>query len=417
MKKYAEVILPLPVADGTFIYCIPDVMENVILVYSRVIVPFGKKHYYTGIVTEIYDGKPVKSDMYREIKDIFALLDEKPCVRACQLRLWQWMSSYYLCSTGEVFRCALPSGLKPESRTIVTITPAYEAEEPLKPGEQKILDAFASSIALSLSDLVRISGMKNVFPSINSLLKKGAIEINESLKQRFKDRMETYVCLAGNIRSEEDLNVVPASLVRAKQQEKLLLDYLILSGIVSARGGSTDAAATTAGMLSLNVTAPVFVLKKRLLAYSGVRPSVLNVLLKRGIFVAEERAVSRIDSPDTGLREVAALSEPQQKAYEDVKKSFETKDITLLYGVASSGKTEVYIRMISDILAEGRQALYLLPEIAFTVQITDRLRQVFGSRLLVYHSGFSDNERVEIWNRLLQTDEPAVVLGIRSSVF
>ncbi|MDR0698510.1 MAG: primosomal protein N' [Tannerella sp.] len=424
--KYVEVILPLPLA-GTFIYCVPDVMENAISVYVRVVVPFGKKHYYTGIVAEIYDYKPGKSDNYQEIKEIFALLDEKPVVRAYQLRLWQWISSYYLCSIGEVFRGALPSGLKPESQTIVTINPEYEVEERLKPNEQKILGAFSSHRGLSVSDLERISGLKNVFPLINSLLEKGAIEINESLKQRFKDKMETYVCLAGNIRNEEDLNVVLALLVRAKQQEKLLLDYLILSGVVSVWDGTN--AVPVAGTLSalvgnvdelkvkLNGTTPVFVLRKRLLAYSGVRPAVLNVLLKRGIFVAEERAVSRIVSSDISMREVVTLSETQQKAYEDIKKSFETKDIALLYGVASSGKTDIYIRMISDMLTEGRQALYLLPEIAIAAQVTDRLQRVFGSRLLVYHSGFSDNERVEIWNRLLQTDEPIVVLGIRSSIF
>jgi primosomal protein N' (replication factor Y) len=411
--KYAEVILPLPLV-GAFIYCIPDVMENVVSVYCRVVVPFGKKHYYTGIVAEIYDNNPGKADKYQEIKEIFALLDEKPIVRPYQLRFWQWISSYYLCSIGEVFRGALPPGLKPESQTIVTINPSYETKERLKPSEQKILDAFTSSKGLSVSDLVCTSGLKNVFPPINSLLKKGAIEITESLQQGFKDKMETYVCLAGNICKEEDLNVAMALLARAKQQEKLLLDYLVLSGIVSFRD-STNAEGEFE--FKLNGTTPIFVLKKRLLAYSGVKPAVLNVLLKRGIFIAEERVVSRIVSPDTSMREVVTLSETQQKAYEDVKKSFETKDITLLYGVASSGKTEIYIRMVSDMLTEGRQVLYLLPEIAVTTQITDRLRRVFGSRLLVYHSGFSDNERVEIWTRLLQTDEPIVVLGIRSSIF
>jgi primosomal protein N' (replication factor Y) len=434
--KYAEVILPLPLA-GTFIYCVPDVMENAISVYCRVVVPFGKKHYYTGIVAEIYDDKPEKSGKYQDIKEIFALLDEKPVVRPYQLRFWRWIASYYLCSIGEVFRGALPSGLKPESQTIVTINPEYETDERLKPNEQKILDAFSSHKGLSVSDLVRASGLKNVFPPVNSLLKKGAIEIHESLKQRFKEKTETYVCLAGNIRKDEDLNVTLTLLARAKQQEKLLLDYLLFSGIVSVQDDATAAPAGNADVekhpdegiphdekktpgefkFEWNGQTPVFVLKKKLLAYSGVKSTVLNVLLKRGIFVAEERAASRIVSPDTSLREVVTLSGTQQEAYEEVKKSFETKDIALLYGAASSGKTEIYIRMISDMLAEGRQVLYLLPEIAITTQITDRLQQVFGSRFLAYHSGFSDNERVEIWTHLLQTDEPVVVLGIRSSIF
>jgi primosomal protein N' (replication factor Y) len=426
--KYAEVILPLPPV-GTFTYRIPDAMGGIIFVYCRVVVPFGKKHYYTGIVAEIYDGKPGKPDEYQEIKEIFALLDEKPAIRPYQLHFWRWISSYYLCSAGEVFRAALPAGLKPESQTMITVNPTYEAERQLKPNEQKILDAFTSSAGLSVLDLERITGLKNVFPPVKSLLEKGAVEINESLKQGFKDKTETYVCLAGNVCSrEEELTDVLVSLARARQQEKLLLDYLALSGIVSTPEGDRDVTPVNdadagekqaSGEFDFrwNGIAPVFVSKKKLLAYSGVNPAVLNALVKRGIFVAEERTVSRIVSPDTDTGAVASLSEAQQKAYGDIKKSFETKNITLLYGVTSSGKTEIYIRLISDVLSEGRQALYLLPEIAVTTQVTERLRLVFGRRLLVYHSGFSDNERVEIWTRLLQTDEPVVVLGIRSSVF
>ncbi|MDR1381796.1 MAG: primosomal protein N' [Tannerella sp.] len=401
--KYAEVIVPLPLA-GAFTYRIPDAMEHAVSVYCRVVVPFGRKHCYTGIVAEIHDRKPVED---REIKEISALLDERPVIRPYQQHLWQWMSSYYLCSTGEVFRAALPSGLKPESETIIAINPEYEADEQLKPNERTVLEALSSSVGLPVSELERISGLRNVFHSVNSLLEKGAVAIRESLKQGFRDKTEMHVRLAGNIRGEEELNAALASLKRAKQQEKLLLDYLVLSGTVQVPG-EVNIAGT-----------PASVARKRLLAYSGIHPSVLNSLIKRGIFVAEEKTVSRIASPDadTGLREAATLSEAQQKAYGEIVKSFETKNITLLYGVASSGKTEIYIHLICDMLSKGRQVLYLLPEMAVTTQVTERLRRVFGSRLLVYHSGFTDSEKVEIWNRLLHTEEPAVVLGIRSSVF
>jgi primosomal protein N' (replication factor Y) len=377
-------------------------MENVISVCCRVIVPFGKKHYYTGIVAEIQDDVPEND---QAIKEIFVLPDEKPVIRPYQLRFWQWISSYYLCSIGEVFRAALPSGLKPASETVITINPEYETEGQFKPNEQKIMDAFSSSDGLSVSELERVSGLKNVFPSVNSLLEKGAIAIKESLKQRFKDKTETYVCLAGNIRSEKDLNLVLALLKRAKQQEKLFLDYLDLSGTVPAGESVRDG------------VKPGCVLKKRLLAYSGIKPSVLNSLAKRGIFVFEERTVSRITSSATGAGILPALPDVRRKIYEDVKKSFETKDITLLYGITPGDKAEIYIHIIHDTLSKGLQALYLLPEIAVTAHVTERLQQVFGHRLLVYHSAFSDNERVEIWNRLLQTEEPIVVLGIRSSIF
>jgi primosomal protein N' (replication factor Y) len=417
--KYAKVIVPLPLA-GTFTYRIPDVLENVISAYCRVIVPFGKKHYYTGIVVEIEEETSEKDSA---IKEILVLPDEKPVIRPYQLCFWQWISSYYLCSIGEVFRAALPSGLKPESETVITINPEYEAKEPFKPNEQRIVDAFSLSDGLSVSELERASGLKNVFPSVNSLLEKGAIAIKESLKQGFKDKTEMYVCLAGNIRSEKDMNLVLAMLKRAKQQEKLFLEYLDLSGTGSVPGeeeADSDAVGKkhSANMESvLDNINPKYVLKKKLLAYSGVNPSVLNSLVKRGIFITEERTVSRIISSDTFAGTLPVLSDVRKKVYEDVKKSFETKNITLLCGVALSDKTEIYIRLIHDTLSNGGQVLYLLPEIAITTHITERLRQVFGRQLLVYHSAFSDNERVEIWNRLLQTEEPVVVLGIRSSVF
>jgi primosomal protein N' (replication factor Y) len=395
MTKYAEVIIPLPPAD-TFTYGIPEAMLPYISVHSRVVVPFGSKRYYTGIVAGIHDRKP---ETHYEIKEIVALPDEKPAVRSGQLHFWQWIASYYLCSTGEVCRAALPSGLRLESETVITVNPEYEAAGALKPNEQKILDALSSSGHLSVSELERVSGLKHVFPAINALLAKGAVEISESMKPGFRPKTEICIRLAGNIQTEEDLESVLVSLKRAKQQEKLLLDYLALAGEVSLPGKMKP------------------VSKKRLFAYSGIKPPVLNDLVKRGILVPEEKTVSRIESPDSGTGKPSVLSAPQQKAYTEITESFKTRDITLLYGITSSGKTEIYMHLISDTLSKGMQVLYLLPEIAVTTQITERLRQVFGRHLFVYHSGCSDNERVEIWNRLLHSDEPAVVLGIRSSVF
>lgn len=393
--KYAEVILPLPLAN-TFTYRIPEAMVCLIGAYCRVVVPFGKKHYYTGVVTEIHDRQPKHA---YEVKEIFVLLDENPVIRPTQLSFWQWVSSYYLCSLGEVCRAALPAGLKIESETVVTINPEYEAEKPHKPNEQKVLDALSASSGLSVSELEKNTGSKNVFPVISALLSVGAIAISETLKQGFKPKTETYIRLADGI-TEAGLHVILASLKRAKQQEKLLLDYLELSG-----------------QLNVNVLKAKAVLKKVLLARSGIKTPVLNGLMQRGVLVAEEAVVSRIDTSDAETQDVTVLSEAQQKALQDIKESFETKDITLLHGVTSSGKTEIYIRMINEVLSKGRQALYLLPEIAISTQITERLRKVYGQKLFVYNSGISDNERVEIWNRLLSSDEPLVVLGIRSSVF
>ena len=393
--KYADIILPLPPAN-TFTYSIPEAMVCLIKAYCRVVVPFGKKHYYTGVVAEIHDRCPNQN---YEIKEIFVLLDEKPVIRETQLSLWRWISSYYLCMLGEVCRAALPAGLKIESETIVSINSDYEAKTPLKPNVQKILDILSQSFGMSVSELEKNTGLKNLLPVINSLLSIGAIEINESLKQSFKHKTETYVSLVDNIRTLNDLQDTFASIKRAKQQEQLLLDYLDICGVTDNFEGSTS------------------VLKKVLLKRSGITATVLSGLVKRGVFKTEEKVVSRINSSDTGMKAAAVLTEVQRNAFEEVKKSFETKEITLLHGVTSSGKTEVYIRMINETLSNGGQALYLLPEFAVSTQITERLRMVFGNKLLVYNSGISDNERVEIWNSLLSSDEPVVVLGIRTSVF
>ena len=407
--KFAEVILPLPLAN-TFTYSIPEAMVCFIKVFCRVVVPFGHKHFYTGVVTEIHDKRP---DEGYEIKEIFVLLDEKPVIGASQLTFWKWISTYYLCSLGEVCRAALPTGLKLESETVVTINLEYEAVKAHKPNEQKILDALSSSPGLSVSQLEKNTGLKNLLPIVNSLLTTGAIEIRESFKQSFKPKTETYVRLAGDLQTEEDIQNTLASIKSAKQ-EKLLLDYLDLSGVV---GDYSETPALELAASLSNVDSIKLVSKKVLLERSGSKAAILKGLIQRGIFEVEEKIVSRIDATDAEVKRVVVLSEAQQKAYEDLKKCFETKDIALLHGVTSSGKTEIYIRMISDALSKGMQALYLLPEFAVSTQIAERLRRVFGNRLLIYNSGISDNERVEVWNRLLLSDEPLVVLGIRSSVF
>ena len=407
--KYAEVILPLPLAN-TFTYSIPEAMLCLIKAYCRVVVPFGKKHYYTGVVTEIHDRRPEHN---YEVKEIFVLLDQKPIIWESQLSYWKWVSLYYMCSLGEVCRAALPAGLKLESETVVNINTEYEADKTLKPNEQKVLDALSLSPGLSVSDLEKNTGLKNVFPVISSLLSTGAVEIRESLKRGFKPKTETYVRLSDNIRTEADVQNVLASIKRAKQQEKLLLDYLSLSGAGDFNAGFCN---NGDDEYSAEINANL-VLKKTLLEHSGVTTTVLNGLIQRGVLLTEDKIVSRIDSSDSEIRKATILSEAQQKAYEEIKKSFETKDITLLHGVTSSGKTELYIRIINDVLSEGKQALYLLPEFAVSTQITERLKSIFGNKLLVYNSGISDNERVEIWNRLLLSDDPLLILGIRSSVF
>lgn len=392
--KFAEVILPLPL-ENSYTYRVPGDLEQAVVPGCRVIVHFGKRRYYTAIVMEVHERHP-QTDY--EIKDIYALLDATPILRRPQLRFWQWIASYYICKLGDVYKAALPSGLKLESETAVIYNPDFEADQPLRPNEQTLLDAFTGVLKLTVSELEKKTGLRNVVPIVASLMARGAVEVSEELKQGFVPKMQTYIRLSDKCRSEEHLHAAFDQLKRAKKQEQLLMCFLDVSHALHP---------TSARELS----------RKELLDQSGATPSVLDALVKRGILESYEKEVGRLQVPVCRLQPLSALSEAQQKASDEIHDCFREKEVCLLHGVTSSGKTEVYVHLIDEVLKQGRQVLYLLPEIAITTQITERLARLFGDRLLVYHSKFSDNERVEVWNRLLHSREPMLVLGVRSSLF
>lgn len=392
---FADVILPLPLADQ-YTYKIPSDLEKSVVRGCRVIVHFGKKRFYTAIVSEVYDTPPKTNS---EIKEIFAVLDATPILRRPQLRFWQWMANYYLCRLGDVYKAALPSGLKIESETSVTRNPDFETDVPLKPNEQVVLYAFAKEKEkLTLSDLEKKTGLRNIVPIVASLMAKGAVEVNEELKRGYVPKTETYVRLASEYKQEEKMQEAFDSVRRAKKQEQLLVCFLDLSH-------------------ALNPVLEQEISKKELLEKSGQSASVLEGLLKRGVLEAYEKEVSRLQMRVCRLQEPNPLSDAQKEALWKIQDTFREKNICLLHGVTSSGKTEIYIHLIRQVLNAGRQVLYMLPEIAITTQITERLGKLFGEQLLVYHSKFSDNERVEVWNRLLHAHSPMLILGVRSSLF
>jgi primosomal protein N' (replication factor Y) len=358
-------------------------------------VHFGKKRYYTAIVSHIHEREFVQT---REIKEIYALLDAVPILRRPQLRFWEWISSYYLCKLGDVYKAALPSGLKLESETLVVYNEDFEATLPLRPSEQSVLDAFGAKQKLTLSELEKSTGLRNVVPVVASLLARGAVEVSEELKKGYTPKMQAFIRLAMPYRVETKLQEAFAELKRAPKQETLLICYLDLSRALNPQ-------------LLKEISA------KELLEHSGCAPSVLDGLLKRGVLERYEKEVGRLQVPVSRIRPLNPLSEAQTKAYNEALELFKTKDVCLLYGVTSSGKTEIHTHLVNDVLQNGRQVLYLLPEIAITTQITERLAKLFGDKLLVYHSGFSDNERVEVWNRLLQGGSPMLILGTRSALF
>lgn len=392
---FADVILPLPLADQ-YTYKIPSDLEKSVVRGCRVIVHFGKKRFYTAIVSEVYDTPPKTNS---EIKEIFAVLDATPILRRPQLRFWQWMANYYLCRLGDVYKAALPSGLKIESKTSVTRNPDFETDVPLKPNEQAVLYAFAKEKEkLTLSDLEKKTGLRNIVPIVASLMAKGAVEVNEELKRGYVPKTETYVRLASEYKQEEKMQEAFDSVRRAKKQEQLLVCFLDLSH-------------------ALNPVLEQEISKKELLEKSGQSASVLEGLLKRGVLETYEKEVSRLQMRVCRLQEPNPLSDAQKEALWKIQDTFREKNICLLHGVTSSGKTEIYIHLIRQVLNAGRQVLYMLPEIAITTQITERLGKLFGEQLLVYHSKFSDNERVEVWNRLLHAHSPMLILGVRSSLF
>lgn len=394
--KYADVILPLPL-ENSYTYRIPPDLEQTVIPGCRVIVHFGKKRYYTAIVMEVHERG---EDSPYETKEIYALLDATPVLRRPQLRFWKWIASYYLCKLGDVYKAALPSGLKLESETAVIYNEAFEAEGPLRPAEQAVLDAFAGVLKLTVSELEKKTGLRNVVPVVASLMAKGAVEVSEELKRGFVPKMQTFIRLAETYREvgTHALQTVFDDFKRAKKQEHLLISFLELSH-------------------ALNPALTRELSKKELLERSGCSPAILDGLLKRGVLESYEKEVGRLQVPVCRLQPLNPLSEVQEKAYREIHTVFRAKEVCLLHGVTSSGKTEIYVRLIDEVLKMGRQVLYLLPEIAITTQITERLARLFGDKLLVYHSKFSDNERVEVWNRLLHTDEPMLVLGVRSSLF
>lgn len=392
--KYADVILPLPL-ENSYTYAIPADLEKAVVRGCRVVVHFGKKRYYTAIVLEVHERRP---DPAFETKEIFALLDATPILRRPQLRFWEWIASYYLCKLGDVYKAALPSGLKLESETTVALQEDFEADTHLRPNEQAVLDAFAGVLKLTLSELEKKTGLRNVVPVVASLMNRGAVVVSEEMRQGFTPKMQTFVRLAAAYRAETRLQEAFTTLKRARKQEILLVSFLDLSH-------------------TLNPALAVELSKKELLERSGQTAAVLDGLLKKGILESYEKEIGRLHAPVCRLHPPALLSAAQARACDEIHEIFRSKEVCLLHGVTSSGKTEIYIHLIDEVLKLGRQVLYLLPEIAITTQITERLARFFGDKLLVYHSKFSDNERVEIWNKLLYASGPVVVLGVRSSLF
>lgn len=394
---YAEVLLPLPLT-GFFTYKVPDMMAEAIRPGCRVVVPFGRTKFYTGIVAGLTPRRPEGF----ETKEISQLLDSEPIVRHPQMKFWEWIADYYLCSQGEVFRAAVPAGLKLESETVVEVNPDFEEDPGDRLGERDLLVMNAVRRVpkkATLAAVARETGFRNTSAIVARLVERDALMVSENLVERYKTRKIEMVEMAIERGDSAALHAAFDSVKGAPKQEKALLTLIELSGFM--RQGSDLCEVTRADLLDR----------------SGVTSPIIIALENKGIVRRRKKEVSRFAQVSKATMPMPELTDAQREARDAIIKSWGEKDITLLHGVTSSGKTEVYISLIDRMLRSGRQVLYLVPEIALTTQLTTRLQRVFGPKVIIYHSRFSDSERVELWRRLLTTHEPLVVLGARSALF
>jgi primosomal protein N' (replication factor Y) len=394
LSLFAEVILPIPLRK-LFTYRIPEELTGVVSRGKRVIVQFGAKRYYSAIVERIHNNPP---EGY-EVKEIVSVLDDAPVVNTLQLEFWEWMASYYMCSKGDVMKAALPSGLKLESETRVQINQEFVAQAQLSTSELAILDILSNRISLSVSDISKIYKKKDLLKVIKQLVEMGSVFIEETIRESYKPKTEIYIEIPENIRNDHDLKVVFDELKRAPRQLQLLMKYIQLSGLFTAQFEE--------------------VTKRNLLELTGVSPEALNNLVKKGVFRIFEKIKGQ-PGPSDAENKLKLLSDLQLRVFNQIKQLFTDKSVVLLHGYTASGKTEIYIQLIDDQIKSGKQVLYLLPEIALTAQIINRLKNAFGEKVGIYHSKFSDADRIKVWNGLMNESEMnryQVVLGARSSVF
>src|SRR3569833_1897562 len=386
---FVEVILPLAISKN-YTYRVPFQLNDAVAVGKRVVVQFGKSKLYTAIIASIGNQAPEKY----EAKYLLDILDDRPVVTGKQLQFWQWLADYYLCNMGEVMNAALPSALKLASETKIELNKDFQVDKSaLHDKEFLITEALEIQNELTVGDIVKLLGQKTVMPILKSMFEKNIINISEEVSERYKPRKKTFLTMNPVYNDPDNLReLFPILEKRAPKQADALLAYIKL--------------ARTQKDIS----------KAELADESDACDASIKSLIEKEIFVAEERNVSRLYIDEDEFSENFQLNENQKIALTDIKDQFKEKDVVLLHGVTSSGKTQLYVRLIEEMINSGRQVLYLLPEIALTTHIIERLRQYFGSSIGVYHSRFNDNERVEVWQKVLN-HEYKVVLGARSSVF
>jgi primosomal protein N' (replication factor Y) len=385
--KYAEVILPFPLYHS-FTYFVPLEFQKIAGTGKRVLVQFGKKRIYTGIILELHNREP---ETYKA-KDILDVLDQEAVVLDTQINFWKWIASYYVCSIGEVMNVALPASMKMESESRVILNHDFEGQiQYLHDNEKIIVESLTQQQEISVVDIEKILQIKNAFPYLKSLYNQGVIFFREEVKQAYKPKLENIIELNPDYKNKTKLESLYGEFSRAPKQLSLLLAYQHFS-------------------LSNSI-----VLKSDLLKKANVSGSIAAALIRKGIFIERKINIDRIEYLDQ-QKQTFELKDFQKQALTQIQQDFQIKDTVLLHGITSSGKTHIYIKLIEEILEKGKQVLYLVPEIALSAQLIRKLRSYFGKEVGIYHSKFSANERYEIWHKTLN-QEYKIILGVRSALY
>ena len=391
MPFFVEVILPLSLPK-TFTYLVSEMEFNYIKKGMRVAVPFGKSKIYTALVIALHQNQPI---LY-EAKEIHQILDDKPIVNELQINHWQWISNYYMCSIGDVYRGALPSALLLESETIISQkSETFVDQASLSDDEFLVYQALQQQSSLKVQDIIAILNKKNILPVIQKLINKNILFLQEEMIEEYKPKLIRYIRLHEQYQSEQGLMTLLEILKSANKQKELVLQYF---------------------QLQAREKYPIPV--KLLTETANTTTAIVKALIEKQIFEEYYIQQDRVNFDKNKTENKLHLSNAQQTALTEIKTVFAKKEVCLLHGVTSSGKTEIYTSLIEEYIAQGKQILYLLPEIALTTQLVGRLTQHFGNQVAVFHSKYSNNERVEVWNQVINNSEKAqIVIGARSALF
>jgi len=390
MDSYVDVIIPLAL-DQLFTYHIEEPEQNKVQSGSRVAVPFGKSKVYTGIAAQLHNEPP----LHYQTKPVELVLDEAPFVTKEQLLLWQWMSNYYLAPIGLIMKTALPSSMLLESETSIALTPNDELDkDKLSDNEYLIVEALEKRSEMRVDDIQGLLGIKTVLPILYQLVRKNIINLKQALVHQYQPKMIRVIHLNDIYEDKKVLDELFEKLRNAEKQKKVLLCYF-----------------------QLRSQKKHFLQRKDLARAAETTVGTVKNLMDKNILIEKEVQEDRTFKDHSSSQKKLKLSEAQEKARLAIKEEFQKDKACLLHGVTSSGKTEVYIRLIDEVLQQGKQALYLVPEIALTTQLIDRLEAYFGDQVLIYHSKNQPSVSVEVYQHLLRPKKAFVVIGVRSAIF